>query len=166
MDEVFVFPLLLCRRIPPTDEKVVDGDEHESGVCTVEKALNQPQTRDADFDRGHGVALDMMVILKASACQGTAGKGNCSPRWIQIASTGAHHQTGRGRQGHGRLYAAPVTHVRHARAIAQMSKDDPPIRSLRASHTEASIGNAWQRRRLPSLCVSREDVLEGSVEWP
>ena len=41
--KLFARELLLCWHTPPAAEKVVDGDEQESGVCAVEKALNQPQ---------------------------------------------------------------------------------------------------------------------------
>ena len=48
--------------------------------------------------------------------------------------TGAHHQTGRGCERHGRVYAASGTHGDYARAVAQMSKRE----MFRIEGTDAS----------------------------
>jgi hypothetical protein len=71
------------------------------------------------------------VKLRFAHLLGAPQKRNQSR--VEIAGTGAHHQTRRRREAHARVHAFAIAHGGHAGAVAQMSEDDAPGRRLRAS---------------------------------
>ena len=88
--------------------------------------------------------FNLKVLLHSPPCK----RRSCP------TGTGAHHQTGRGCERHGRVYAASGTHGDYARAVAQMSKRE----MFRIEGTDASQRRHYLAVHALGIAVARAAV--------